>query len=60
VENRLPFQPEPLPTLDEQLTDLIKDRIESKPSVKLDTDGKGNIVIDPEKQPQVYDWAMNG
>ena len=46
--------------IDEQLTDLIKRAIKNKPSIKLDTDSEGNIIIDPEKQPQVYDWAVNG
>jgi addiction module RelB/DinJ family antitoxin len=56
AERRLPFQPEPIPTNQERLLSLIK----HKPSIRLEADENGNIVIDKEKHPQVYDWAVNG
>jgi DNA-damage-inducible protein J len=43
----LPFQPEPLPSNDEQLLAAIKSK--NTPTVKLETDANGNIVVDKEK-----------
>jgi DNA-damage-inducible protein J len=58
AERRLPFQPVVNLTLDEQIvaatlkTDLKK--------VELITDADGNILVDKEKNPEIYDWAVNG
>lgn len=57
-ERRLPFQPEAAMTLDEQLLAAIEAK--KIPSIRLETDGNGNIIIDKEKHPQLYDWAENG
>jgi DNA-damage-inducible protein J len=57
-ERRLPFQPEAAMTLDEQLIAAIEAK--NKPSVRLETDENGNVIIDREKHPQLYDWAKNG
>ncbi|MDR0842193.1 MAG: type II toxin-antitoxin system RelB/DinJ family antitoxin [Acidobacteriota bacterium] len=58
AERRLPFQPVVGPTLDEQLIGAIINK--NIPTVSLDSDGKGNIVIDKEQTPDIYDWAENG
>ena len=58
AERRLPFQPVVNLTLDEQIvvaaqkTDLKK--------VELITDANGNILVDKERNPEIYDWAVNG
>ena len=65
AERRLPFQPAVNPvlavkekTLDEQLTEaIIKKNI---PVIKLDSDENGNIILDKNLPPELYDWAVNG
>ena len=58
AERRLPFQPVVSPTLDERLTEAIW---RSNPErVEVGVDENGNILIDKDKHPDLYDWAMNG
>ena len=57
-ERRLPFQPESMITLDEQLLSSIHKK--DIPKVRLESDESGNIVIDKEKHPDIYDWLVNG
>ena len=58
TERRLPFQPTSSLTLDEQLIAALK---KSNPKrVKLEADENGSIIIDKEKHPDLYDWAVNG
>ena len=58
AERRLPFQPVVAPTLDERLTEAIW---KSNPErVEVGVDEKGNILIDKDKHPSLYDWAVNG
>jgi DNA-damage-inducible protein J len=58
VERRLPFQPEPLPTPDEKLIKALQNK--KMQIVELESDGKGNIIIDKKKQSELYDWGVNG
>ena len=58
AERRLPFQPVVAPTLGEQLTVAIARR--NIPRVKLEADENGCAVIDKDKHPEIYDWAVNG
>ena len=58
TERRIPFQPSSGLSLDEQLTAAIKKK--NIPEVVLDFDENGNIVIDKNKHPELYDWAVNG
>jgi len=58
TERRLPFQPTVNLTLDEQIIAAVKKRNPKK--VELTADAKGNIKIDKEKNPEIYDWAVNG
>jgi DNA-damage-inducible protein J len=58
AERRFPFQPVATLTLDEQ---IIAAAIRSAPQkIELTTDKDGNILIDKELHPEVYDWAANG
>ena len=57
-EQRLPFQPSAALSLDEQ---IIAAALKRNPKrVTLPTDENGNVIIDKEKQPDIYDWALNG
>ena len=58
AERRLPFQPTVNLTLDEQIAAAA---LKGNPKkVELKTDADGNILIDKEKNPEIYDWAVNG
>jgi len=58
AEHRLPFQPTVNLTLDEQ---IVAAALKSNPQkIELTTDADGNILVDKEKNPEVYDWAVNG
>ena len=57
-ERRLPFQPSSSLTLDEQLIAALK---KSNPKrVKLEVNENGSIIVDKDKDPELYDWAVNG
>jgi DNA-damage-inducible protein J len=64
AERRLPFQPVASPTslatlsLDEQIVAAALKRNPKR--VSLPTDENGNVIIDKEKHPDIYDWAANG
>jgi len=58
AERRLPFQPVVAPTLEEQLTEAIAKR--NIPRVRLEADENGNAIVDKDKHPEIYDWAVNG
>jgi DNA-damage-inducible protein J len=57
-ERRLPFQPEAALTLDEQLIEAIRKK--NIPEVRLESDESGNLYVDKEKHPEIYDWLING
>jgi len=58
AERRLPFQPVVTSTLDERIAALaVKNAAKI---VELTADKKGNILIDKNQHPEVYDWAVNG
>jgi DNA-damage-inducible protein J len=58
AERRLPFQPVVAPSIEEQLTAaIIKQNI---PRVKLEANEKGYAIINKEKHPEIYNWAVNG
>jgi len=58
TERRLPFQPVSNLTLDEQIRAAIKKR--NIPSVTLECDENGNVIIDKDKHPDLHDWLVNG
>jgi DNA-damage-inducible protein J len=57
-ERRLPFQPSVKLTLDEQIVNAIMSK--NIPRTKLDADENGNLIIDKDLHPDLYDWAVNG
>ncbi|MDR1832725.1 MAG: type II toxin-antitoxin system RelB/DinJ family antitoxin [Fusobacteriaceae bacterium] len=57
-ENQLPFVPKPVASLDEQLRFAF--RAKNYPKIILDTNEKGEIVVDKDKDPELYDFAVNG
>ena len=54
----LPFQPEPLPSTGEQLLAAIKRK--GIPNITLPTDENGHALIDKEKHPELFNWAVEG
>jgi DNA-damage-inducible protein J len=58
AEHRLPFQPVANLTLDEQ---IITAALKTNPKkIELSADANGNILVDKDKTPELYDWAVNG
>ena len=58
AERRLPFQPIVNLTLDEQIVAAaLKGNLKK---IELVTDADGNILVDKERNPEIYDWAANG
>ncbi|MCL1806073.1 MAG: type II toxin-antitoxin system RelB/DinJ family antitoxin [Oscillospiraceae bacterium] len=58
AERRLPFQPAITPTIDALIAEAAMKRNPKR--VALQTDENGNVLIDKEKHPDIYDWAVNG
>ena len=40
--------------------DILARLLAEKPHVRLEVDEKGRAVVDKEKHPRLYDWAVNG
>jgi DNA-damage-inducible protein J len=58
TERRLPFQPAVNLTLDEQ---IVAAALRSNPKeVELLADAYGNVLVDKELHPEIYDWAAHG
>ncbi|MDR0929938.1 MAG: type II toxin-antitoxin system RelB/DinJ family antitoxin [Oscillospiraceae bacterium] len=58
AEQRLPFQPALQPSLDEQI--LAAALAKNPRRVALDADQDGNLIVDAEKHPDIYNWAVEG
>ena len=58
TERRLPFQPTAELSLDEQIVAAALKRNPKR--VTLPTDENGSVIIDKEKHPDIYNWAVNG
>lgn len=58
AERRLPFQPVAVKTYGEQLSDIIKRKGIPRKTVELNSEG--HIIADKDKDPDLYDWAVNG
>jgi len=54
----LPFQPEPLPTDSDLLLAAIKSKNIPHKSVEVNTEG--HIIANQDKDPELFDWAVNG
>ncbi|MDR1736452.1 MAG: type II toxin-antitoxin system RelB/DinJ family antitoxin [Oscillospiraceae bacterium] len=58
AERRLPFQPTVTLSLEEE---IIAAALKRNPKrVTLPADENGNVIIDKDKHPDIYDWAVNG
>lgn len=57
-ERRLPFQPAITPTIDELIADAVWRSNPKRAEVGFDENG--SILIDKDKHPDLYDWAVNG
>ena len=55
AERKLPWKSV---SLDEQIITAIRKR--NTPKVRLETDANGNVTLDKEKYPELYDWVVNG
>lgn len=58
AERRLPFQPTIRETYGEQLLGAIKRKDIPHKAIEVNT--KGHIIVDKDKDPELYDWAVNG
>jgi DNA-damage-inducible protein J len=58
AERRFPFQPVPAQTYGEQVLDIIKRK--NIPHKTVEVNAKGHIIADKDKDPELYDWAVNG
>ena len=56
-EHRLPFQPSAR-TLDEQIAEAAFSKNPKR--ISLPIDENGNVIIDKENHPDIYDWVING
>jgi len=54
----LPFLPEPAPTNGERLLAAIKRKC--IPHKAVEVNAEGHIIVDKDKDPELYDWAVNG
>ena len=54
----LPFQPEPLPSIGEQLLASIKRK--EIPHKVVEVNKEGHIIANKDKDPELYGWAVNG
>jgi len=58
TERQLPFQPKSGLSLDEQLIATI--RAQNIPHKTVEVNAEGHIIVDKDKDPELYDWAVNG
>ena len=58
TERQIPFQPKSGLSLDEQLIAAI--RAQNIPRKTVEVNAEGHIIVDKDKDPELYDWAVNG
>ena len=58
LKQRLPFQPTVAQTHSERALDLIRRKNIPRKAVEVNADG--HIIADKDKDPELYDWAVNG
>ena len=58
AERRLPFQPTVAQTYGEQVLAII--RRKNIPHKAVEVNAEGSIIVDKDKDPELYDWAVNG
>ena len=58
IEQGLPFQPKAALSLDEQ---IIAAALKRNPKrVTLTADENGNVIINKDTHPDIFEWAVNG
>ncbi|MCL2199918.1 MAG: type II toxin-antitoxin system RelB/DinJ family antitoxin [Defluviitaleaceae bacterium] len=61
-QGKIPFElsvvADPKLTIDEQIREAALRRNPKR--VKLQTDESGSVIVDKDKHPDIYDWAVNG
>jgi len=63
IQGKLPInevvaKPESAKTYGEQVLDLLKKK--GVPNKSLEVNAEGHIIVDKDKDPELYDWAVNG
>ncbi|MCL1866345.1 MAG: type II toxin-antitoxin system RelB/DinJ family antitoxin [Oscillospiraceae bacterium] len=58
LDRGLPFQPAAAEKYGQQVLDLIKKK--NIPHKTVEVNEKGHIIADKTKDPELYDWAVNG
>ena len=58
AERRFPFQPVATSMLDEQV--IVAAMRSNSQKIELTTDENGNVLVDKELYPEIYNWAVNG
>jgi DNA-damage-inducible protein J len=61
VDRKLPFQPSLAPDYAgyaNQISEIVKQK--NIPHKAVSLNAEGHIVIDKDKDPEEYDWAVNG
>jgi len=58
AERGLPFKPTLAQTYGEQALDIIKRK--NIPHKAVEVNDEGHIIVDKDKDPDLYDWAVNG
>lgn len=58
AEQGLPFQPVLAQTYGEQVLEIIKSK--NIPHKAVEVNEEGHIIVDKDKDPELYDWAVNG
>ena len=58
TERRLPFQPTVAQAYGEQMLEIIKRK--NIPHKTVEVNAEGHIIVDKDKDPELYDWAVNG
>ena len=56
--NSAASQPKPMQTYEEQVLEIVKRK--NIPHRAVDVDSDGRIIVDKDKDPELYDWAVNG
>jgi len=58
AERRLPFQPAVIATLDERISEAAARK--AGRAIELATNENGDVFVDKDIHPELYEWAANG
>ncbi|MCL2212222.1 MAG: hypothetical protein FWB93_00095 [Oscillospiraceae bacterium] len=54
----IPFSLDATDASEKSLLEIVREK--NIPIVKLEVNEKGQIIVDKDKHPEIYDWAENG